>query len=243
MIAWTFPEELFASAGLAGVVLYLGAYAALQGGLIRGSGYLYASLNLIAAGLVLVSLTLDFNLAAALIQISWIAISIVGMTRIFLLTTGIRFNDEEKQLLERKLPFARPLAARRFLDAASWVDAPAGTVLLREGETHGMLIYLESGEARVDLAGVHLGTVEPGSFLGEMTVLENTPASATVTLTKPARYLRIGAAEIKRLCARDQEFRLQLEYALGHDTRMKLLATNLRLRGAVEKQEAVYGNA
>lgn len=213
------------------MVLYLGAYAALQAGFIRGSGYLYASLNIAAASLVLLSLHADFNLSSALIQISWITISVVGITRAFLLTTAIRFNDEERALLRHKLPRARKLAARRFIDAGRWVDAPAGTVLLREGETHGVLIYLASGEAVARLGDQTVGTVSAGGFLGELTVLEDAPASATVTLSCPARYLRIEAAGLKRLFARDQDFRAQLEYALGHDTRMKLLAVNARLRG------------
>mgnify|MGYP000362660628 FL=1 len=195
-----------------------------------------------AASLVLVSLYSNFNLSSALIQASWITISVVGISRIFLLTTAIRFTDEEKSLLANKLPGATKLAARRFIDAGRWLDAPEGTMLMREGQTHGMLIYLASGEAEASLAGQHLGTIPAGSFLGEMTVLENTPASATVTITRPARYLRVEAADLKRLIARDQDFRAQLEYALGHDTRMKLLAANARLSERMADRRASGGS-
>ena len=40
------------AAGLLGVVLYVGSYAALQTGLLRSNGYAYAAANLVAASLV-----------------------------------------------------------------------------------------------------------------------------------------------------------------------------------------------
>ncbi len=48
--------DVFEILGLAGVGVYLGSYAALQSGLLRGSGYAYAFANLVASGLVLTSL-------------------------------------------------------------------------------------------------------------------------------------------------------------------------------------------
>ena len=44
-----FPPAAFDWAGYLGVALYIGAYAALQGGIIRGRGYAYAACNLVAA--------------------------------------------------------------------------------------------------------------------------------------------------------------------------------------------------
>ena len=54
-------------AGIAGVAFYLGSYFALQAGFIRGSGYLYAVLNLAASSLVLVSLFNSFNVLSDLV--------------------------------------------------------------------------------------------------------------------------------------------------------------------------------
>src|SRR6056297_2798140 len=88
----TIPSVLFEWAGYAGVALCIGAYAALQGGIIRGSGYLYAALNLAAASLLLVSLVESFNLPAALVQVCWIAISTFGILRVFLLSRAIRLK-------------------------------------------------------------------------------------------------------------------------------------------------------
>ena len=71
------PTVMSDVAGVSGVALYLGAYAALQLGFLRGRGLVYPALNFLAAGLVLISLATDWNAYAATIQISWIVISLV----------------------------------------------------------------------------------------------------------------------------------------------------------------------
>ncbi len=220
---------IFDWSGYTGVALFIGAYAALQSGLIRGAGYLYALLNLLAASLLLLSLAESFNLAAALTQVCWIAISAFGILRIFLSNTAIRFNDEEREMLENKFPDVSKIAARRLFNAGLWMDVPPQTCLMREGESHGVLIYLARGTADVYARGRHIATALPGCFLGEMTVLEGVPATATVTLSVPARIFRIDADKLHRLCRRNPEFRLQLEKSLSSDMRMKLVAANERL--------------
>jgi|GEM_PF-872141 len=77
-----FTMALTDLAGLAGVILYLLAYSLLQGGQLRVDEYTYSAMNLLAAAMVLVSLTSDFNLASVLIQISWIFVSLAGLRRL-----------------------------------------------------------------------------------------------------------------------------------------------------------------
>ena len=93
---------LIETAGFIGVALYLGSHALLQAGVIRGNGYPYTFANLFAAIFVLTGLTGlagSFNLWAAIIQISWIAISIGGMVRYYFLSRGLRFTEEEQDFL------------------------------------------------------------------------------------------------------------------------------------------------
>ena len=66
--------------GLAGFVGYMAGFAGLQFGIIDGNGKAYSVINIVSATLVLVSLAEQFNLASAMIQISWIIIGIVGLT-------------------------------------------------------------------------------------------------------------------------------------------------------------------
>lgn len=72
-------DTLYRIAGLFGFFFYMASFAALQLKLLDGQGLTYSLLNVLAASLVLVSLVAEFNLASALIQVSWIVIGFVGI--------------------------------------------------------------------------------------------------------------------------------------------------------------------
>lgn len=215
-------------AGLLGVVLYLGAYGALQAGFLRGAGYAYATLNLVAAALVLISLSQAFNLSSAIIQIFWIVISLFGIVRLFLLNHRLRFSEEERELMEDVLPdMPRPMA-RRFLNAGVWTDADEGTELTAEGKPVTHLHYLSSGGAEVISGDKKVAEIAQG-FIGEMNVLGGGPASATVLTDMPSRMFTVSGETLQRMTRADNEFRLYLEQCLSAATRRKLIAANARI--------------
>jgi len=82
-LALLFGERSLELVGVLGFLFYMLAYGLLQLGKISGQCYTYSLMNLLAATFVLISLTHQFNFASALIQISWIAISMVGMCRLW----------------------------------------------------------------------------------------------------------------------------------------------------------------
>ena len=67
--------------GVVGVCLVLGAYLALQTGRMPSTSPWFSAANAAGAALILVSLAVDFNLPAALIEGAWLLISIFGLIR------------------------------------------------------------------------------------------------------------------------------------------------------------------
>lgn len=67
--------------GGAGAAIILVSYFLLQLQRMSGSGLGYSVLNAAGAGLILVSLWVDFNLAAFVVEAFWMAISIFGIIR------------------------------------------------------------------------------------------------------------------------------------------------------------------
>lgn len=67
--------------GVAGFLVYIGAFASVQFGWLDGNSANYAASNVLAATLVAISLFGEFNLSSALIQGSWIVIGLVGLAR------------------------------------------------------------------------------------------------------------------------------------------------------------------
>lgn len=115
--------------GLFGVFVCLASYFALQAGLMSGQGFLYPILNMGAAGSVLITLQTDFNLPSVLVQLSWIAISFIGIGRLLYLRSLKRLTEEEQAILRRKLPNLDLARACRFFDLRQWTEIPAGKIL------------------------------------------------------------------------------------------------------------------
>ena len=221
---------LFTWIGHLGVVFYVGSYAALQSGLIRGASYSYAFLNLIAASLVLISLTNAFNAASALIQVFWIAISLIGITRLFLVQRRNIFSTEELEMLEDIFSSMPAPMARRLLNAGQWSELLPGTILTTESQPVETLHYIRSGGAVVRSGGHVVGEIARG-FVGELNVLASGPASATVEITAPSRVFGISGEAIRALCKADDEVRLHVEQWLRTSIGRKLMEANARISG------------
>jgi len=81
--------------GVIGTVIYISTYFLVQISWIKAPGYSYCLLNIMAASLVGISLLFEFNLASALIQASWILISIIGITKLV-------YNNKSKRKRRRR---------------------------------------------------------------------------------------------------------------------------------------------
>lgn len=223
-----FDDRLYDWAGYFGVAVYLGAYIGLQLGLIRGSGYRYALLNMIAASFVLVSLYANFNLASAIIQGSWVVISLVGITRVFLINHRLRFSDEEAYLVRHGLTTMPKALSRRFLNAGIWRDVKPGVPLTTEGQKVEHLHFLIEGMAGVYFNESKLAEIREG-FIGEMNVMQPGPASATVRIEAPSRVFSLPGETLRRMCRADAEFSAFLDQHLNAAVKRKLIEANAKM--------------
>ena len=72
---------IFDLVGLLGSALIIGSYALSQAHRLDVRRPLYPALNGLGAGLLLVSLAVDFNLAATVVEGAWLLISLYGLIR------------------------------------------------------------------------------------------------------------------------------------------------------------------
>jgi hypothetical protein len=73
-----FPQALQVI-GVFGFMLYVGAFSAIQTGLLCGNGVIFSINQVVAACCVLIGLAGAFNLASFLIQVSYIGIGTYGI--------------------------------------------------------------------------------------------------------------------------------------------------------------------
>ncbi|MDG4649984.1 cyclic nucleotide-binding domain-containing protein [Roseibacterium sp. SDUM158017] len=212
--------------GLIGVLLYLGAYAALQFGLLRGASLSYTLLNLTAASLVLLSLLETWNLSSALIQSSWIVISVIGIGRRIWQRSAISFSEEDREFLARHMPALPLVEAHAVLRRGSWRDHAPGEALASQGEEVGGLLYLAAGAASVRADGREVATLAPGALVGEMTLIHGGAATADVTVTEAARVLHLPRGQLLKRMNDTPDIMLAVGNALQAEIRRKLQAMN-----------------
>lgn len=217
---------IWSAAGLAGVVFYIAAYGALQVGLIRGSSVTYTVMNLIAAGLVLVSLSEAFNLSSALIQVAWIVLSIVGLVRMAWVRSTSRFTAEERGFLAAHFPSLPPYLARKFLNLGRWQTVSAGTILTRQGTPVHELVYIADGSAEVRAHGVIVAELNPGALIGEMTIMHGAEATADVEIATKAYIFTLPRAALVLELEADHDFALAVSGALQLEAGRKMDAAN-----------------
>jgi hypothetical protein len=70
-------------AGNIGVVFILGTYLLLQLGKINPESLIFSITNGVGAGLVIVSLLVEFNMSAFIIEVAWLSISFIGVILYF----------------------------------------------------------------------------------------------------------------------------------------------------------------
>jgi CRP-like cAMP-binding protein len=76
---------------------------------------------------------------------------------------------------------------------ATPMQIPAGKVLAREGEVGREFFVVTAGKAEATRNGVSIGVLGPGSFFGEMALLERQPRVATVIAVEPTEVLVLTA--------------------------------------------------
>jgi signal transduction histidine kinase len=108
----------------------------------------------------------------------------------------------------RSLPLLAELPPEdleRMARLTARLHVPSGTVVMEEGTEGDGLYILVDGELEVTrregASGILLAIQGPGTFLGEMSLIEKAPRNATVRALRPSELLVIPAAELNALLA------------------------------------------
>lgn len=78
-------------------------------------------------------------------------------------------------------------------------DAKSGTILTKEGSPGREFFAIIEGHAKVSRRDDELATLGPGSFFGEMSLLDQGPRTATVTATSDMRLYVLDARSFATL--------------------------------------------
>ncbi len=215
--------------GYIGAIFYVGTYLILQLGLIKGEGYLYPFLNLIASGSVLISLSQHFNPFSAFIETSWITISLMGLARHWYVTNYLNLSDEEQQAANVLTPGLKKDRAKRMLRLGRFIDAAPETRIAEEGRPLKDLSLVISGHCRIERSGQIVALLRDGALVGELTYATGEPATASVVVAEPSRLFQVDCGALRQFLAKNEDIAMALEGSVSGDLRRKLADTTRRL--------------
>ena len=113
-----------------------------------------------------------------------------------------RKSKDQKVRLLGEVTLFKPCRKGELVRIASLVDeieAPQGKTLTREGEPGWEFFVVAEGRATARRGGRKIGEIGPGSFFGEMSLLDQGPRSATVTADTDMHLLVLSSRSFSSL--------------------------------------------
>jgi len=107
------------------------------------------------------------------------------------------------------------------------VQLPHGTVLTHEGDVGREAFVFVHGTAEVTRDGVTVAEIGPGDVVGEMSLLDGGPRSATVTATSDIEALVLTRPAFDTVLAEVPAFAHRLLVSLAHRLRSVEESTHL----------------
>ena len=122
-----------------------------------------------------------------------------------------RHDKIEEQLA--KIPLFEGLSKKELRlvsQLATPLSEPAGTVLVREGAAGHEFIIVLDGEIEVRKGDTVVATRGPGTYVGEIALLDHRPRTATVVAKTPVSIEVIGQREFAGLLSEVPEISAKL---------------------------------
>lgn len=204
-------------------VLYLCSY------LVRDM--LWLRVLSILAGLCLVPYYCSCGNHPLWAPISWNAVFMaVNLAQIVVLIGERRSRGmpgSQRRLHQTVFPDLTPGEFRQLVGIGSWREVAEGTQLIAEGSVVGEMMLLDAGGMEIRAAGRTIARLRPGQFIGEMSFLSGSYASADVVATEPSRVLVWPQDRLGRLLETKPSIALKLRGVLGRDVVAKLRAQGM----------------
>ena len=104
----------------------------------------------------------------------------------------------------QKVPLFQSLSKKQLREVsglATRLNEPAGSVLTKEGQVGYEFIVVLDGEIEIRKGDRVIASRGPGSYVGEIALLDNRPRTATVVAKTPVVIEVIGRREFRSLLA------------------------------------------
>ena len=125
-----------------------------------------------------------------------------------------------------KVPLFAPCSRKELeflVTRTDEVDLPAGRTLITQGRPADSFYLLLSGTATVQVDGRDRPTLEPGSFFGEISMLDRGPATATVVTSSQSKLMVMSHVQFRDAIRANEQLLSQVMAAMAERLRRDIL--------------------
>lgn len=180
----------------------------------------------IASGIVGIGYNYSIPAGPLWLVIFWlavfVAINAARIVGIYAERRAVAFSDEEAELHETLFRDFSAVEFGKPMRVGEWRGAPEGHAFAKQGGAIEGLKLLYNGEVAVARDGAEIARVRDGAMIGEMSFLRGGAATATVTATRPCRYVYWPKEALRKLLARNPSMDIAMKHVLSMDLTRKL---------------------
>ena len=151
-------------------------------------------------------------------------INIVNVVLLCIQNRGITFSDEERELYETLFRNFSPVEFMKLMNLGRWDKSMEGEILATENEPLQDVKLIYNGEVAVERQRREIASLRDGTFIGEMSYLQNSNATATVRTKRTTRYVTWPRDDLRRLLKRNPTMDIAMSTLFQLDLTRKLTA-------------------
>ena len=144
---------------------------------------------------------------------------------------SIDFSEDELELHETVFQSFSPVEFMKLMRIGEWRTVESGHRFAEQGILIEGLKLLFNGEVVIERDGEEVGRVRDGSMIGEMSYIQGGAATATVTSTRPCRYVVRPKDKLRQLLKRNPSMDIAMKHVFSMDLTRKLAGPVLTMDG------------
>jgi CRP-like cAMP-binding protein len=149
---------------------------------------------------------------AEMVAVNWVISILVpvllGLAVLAAAWAGVRWVGSENLDLARSVPLFAGLSDRQLrsvLRSARTVEFGPRDVIMTEGSPGDSFFLIRRGTVKVSSGGTEVATVGPGSYFGELALIDHGPRTATLTAETQTVSLEVPASGFSRAIDTDPQ--------------------------------------
>ena len=145
---------------------------------------------------------------------AWVVPGVIFLVVIVACAVGLLWIRSEHLEALHAVPLFSGLSRHDLMSvlrSTSGVGYERGAELVKEGETGKGFFIMTKGTAAVSVGGTQVDTLGPGSYFGDMAVLDGGPRRATITATGQVFVLHLPSATLTRIIDKQPTIARQID--------------------------------